>query len=328
MNRRGELLRLLADGSEHSGEGLAATLGVTRAAVWKQLQAFSDWGLDVEAAPRRGYRLARPLDLLDAGAIRKALPGLAADRLRELEVQDALDSTNDRLLAVEDLPTGRFDACLAEFQQSGRGRRGRHWTSPYASGLCLSMNWAFAETPPQLGALSLAAGAALLRALAALGVDGLQLKWPNDLLHAGRKLGGILIELRAEAGGPAYVVIGVGLNVALPAASLAGLAREGTEATDLAGLLGKPPSRNQLAAQLLGQLALMLDEYGRSGLRPWLAEWREADALAGRKVTVLLGEQRVDGEALGIDDDGAFLLGQAGQRRRFVSGEVSVRPSG
>ncbi len=325
LSRRRELLALLADGREHSGEELATRLAVTRAAVWKQLRQLQDWGLEVVARPRRGYRLAQPLELLDPAAVRAALPGLAAERLRELVVEDELDSTNDRLLAVADLPAGRFDACLAEFQRAGRGRRGRHWVAPYGCGLCLSLNWSWSDAPAGLGALSLAAGVAVLRTLAAAGLRDAALKWPNDLLHQDRKLGGILIEMQTEAAGAAYAVIGVGLNVALPATALAALRVEGVAATDLASTLGKAPPRSALAGALIGQLALALEEFGARGLAPFAAEWQRADALAGRPVRVSLDGEPVDGVARGIDEDGALLVETPAGRRRFVSGEVSVR---
>ena len=211
MSRRGELLRLLADGETHSGEELAAALSVSRAAVWKRLQQLGDWGIALEARAGSGYRLASALDLLDATEVRASLPQAATERLRNLEVHEELESTSDRLLEVDDLPPERFDACLAEFQSAGRGRRGRRWIAPFASGLCLSVNWSYRDAPATLGALSLAAGVAVLRALRRLGFAELSLKWPNDIVHRNGKLGGILIDLRGEAAGPAYFVVGVGL---------------------------------------------------------------------------------------------------------------------
>lgn len=328
MNRRLELLRRLADGREHSGEALAAALEVSRAAVWKQVRRLDEWGLEVEAVPGRGYRLTRALSLLDRDVLRDALPETAAARLRELTVVDELESTNDALLAVHDLPPGRFDACLAEYQSRGRGRRGRDWIAPFGSGLCLSVNWSFAEVPPRVSALSLAIGVAITRALAACGVNGAQLKWPNDVLHGGRKLGGILLELRAEAAGPAYVVIGVGLNVSLPPAAYATIGQGGLEPVGLDQLgLANLPDRTQLAAALVGQLVLALEDFGQHGFAPFAGAWRAADALAAQPVRVLHGEESIDGIARGIDDDGAFVLEVAGRRQRFVSGEVSVRPA-
>ncbi len=326
MGGRLELLRMLADGSLHSGEDLAAALAVSRAAVWKRLQQLEEWGIACEALPGRGYRLESPIDLLDAAAIRVALPADAAGRLRNLEVHESLASTSDRLLAVDDLPPGRFDACLAEFQSAGRGRRGRHWIAPFASGLCLSLNWNYRDAPATLGALSLAAGVAALRALRRLGVHGLSLKWPNDIVKDDRKLGGILIDLRSEAAGPAYVVVGIGVNVHLPASTRSRLAAEGVDALDLAAL-GARPSRNALAAALIAELSAALAEFGVRGMAAFSDEWRESDALAGRAVAVLLGGQTQQGRACGVDGDGALLLEIDGVPRRFVSGEVSVRPA-
>lgn len=324
--RRADVLRLLADGAVHSGESLAAALGVSRAAVWKQVQQLDGWGLEVEAVPGRGYRLTRPLDLLDERALRSALPEAATARLRTLTVADEIDSTNEVLLAAPALPAGRMDACLAEFQTRGRGRRGRSWLAPFASGLCLSLSWTFRETPPQLSALSLAVGVGVLRALRALGVSGVGLKWPNDLLHALRKLGGILIELRAEAAGPAFVVIGLGLNVALPDAARAQVAASGLAVASLDDFCVAVPSRSRLAAAVIGELERVLTEFEVRGFAPFADEWRTADALASRPAFVMQGETRVDGLARGIDEDGALLLEVAGSNRRFVSGEVSLRP--
>jgi BirA family biotin operon repressor/biotin-[acetyl-CoA-carboxylase] ligase len=325
MTRRGELLRLLADGGLHSGEELAAQLAVSRAAVWKQLQQLDEWGVGLDAQPGQGYRLAAPLDLLDADAIRGALPQWSAGRLRHLEVHEELDSTSDRLLAVHDLPPGRFDACLAEFQRAGRGRRGRRWLAPFASGLCLSVNWSFRDAPAALGALSLASGVAALRALRRLGCQGLALKWPNDIVCGAKKLGGILIDLRGEAAGPAYVVVGVGINVRLPPAIKEALAGEGLAATDLAEI-GPVPGRSFAVSALINELALALEEFGARGMSAFADEWHGADALANRAVRVLQGEQTLEGLARGVDADGALLLDAGDGRRRILSGEVSVRP--
>ena len=325
MTRRGELLRLLADGSLHSGEELAASLAISRAAVWKRLQQLGEWGVGLDALAGQGYRLSAPLDLLDAGAIHAALPQWSAGRLRRLEVHEELDSTSDRLLAVKDLPAGRFDACVAEFQRAGRGRRGRRWLAPFASGLCLSVNWTFRDAPAALGALSLAAGVAVMRALHRLGFHGLALKWPNDIVHGGRKLGGILIDLRGEAAGPAYVVVGVGINLRLPAAVKEALAAEGLEASDLAEI-GSLPGRSLAVSALINELALALEEFGARGMSAFADEWRGADALVNRPVRVLQGERTLEGLARGVDADGALLLDAGDGRQRILSGEVSVRP--
>jgi len=325
MSRRGELLRLLADGERHSGEELAAALSISRAAVWKRLRQLGDWGIALEARPGSGYRLPAPLDLLDAARIRDSLPLASAERLRKLEVHEELESTSDRLLAADVPPPGRFDACLAEFQTAGRGRRGRRWVAPFASGLCLSVNWSYRDAPATLGALSLAAGVAVLRALRRLGFADLSLKWPNDVVHRDGKLGGILIDLRGEAAGPAYFVVGVGINVQLPQTTRDALRAEGVNAVDLASL-GALPGRNQVASALISELALALIEFGARGMTAFAEEWQDADALAGHPVCVIQGDQSLEGLACGVDTDGALLVDVDGARRRVLSGEVSVRP--
>lgn len=325
MSGRVELLRLLADGALHSGEELAAALSVSRAAVWKRLQQLEEWGIALEARAGSGYRLESPIDLLDADEIRDRLPADVAASLRGLEVHESLDSTSDRLLAARGLPPGKFDACLAEFQNAGRGRRGRRWVAPFASGLCLSMSWSYRDAPATLGALSLAAGVATLRALKRLDVAGLSLKWPNDVMQGDAKLGGILIDLRGEAAGPATVVVGIGINVRLPRAARAALAAEGVEVADLASI-GVAPARSTLAAILISELHQALVEFGARGMAAFAEEWEAADALAGRAVRVLHGGQQLEGLARGVDADGALLLESGGARRRIVSGEVSVRP--
>lgn len=325
MTRRGELLRLLADGGLHSGEDLAERLAISRAAVWKQLRLLEDWGIDLQATPGRGYRLGEPLDLLDAAAIRNALPQWSAGRLRNLELHEELASTSDRLLAVTDLPAGRFDACLAEYQNAGRGRRGRRWLAPFASGLCLSVNWNFRDAPAAPGALSLAIGVATLRALRRQNIHGLALKWPNDIVHGRRKLGGILIDMRGEAAGPAYVVVGCGINVRLPQGLRAKLQAEGIEAAGLAELIDLPPGRNALAASIVNEIALALEEFGLRGLPAFMDEWQDADDLIDQPVSVQQGSGTIEGLARGIDADGALLVDVGGDRRRILSGEVSVR---
>lgn len=331
--RRSELVRRLADGEFHSGKALAAALGVTRAAISKQARALRAWGLAVDSVPRRGHRLVQPLELYDADAIRAALSPDTRARLRRLAVHDEVDSTNARLLEVADLPAGRFDACLAEFQSAGRGRRGRRWIAPYGGALCLSYGWLFREPPRTLAALPLAAGVATRRALAACGIAGVALKWPNDLVRDDRKLGGILCELRAEAGGPAYVVIGIGLNVRLPAAAAATIAAAGrtpsgaSEALPSASLADGAcvPSRNRLAAALIDALTAVAVEFGSRGFAPFRAEWANADALAGRTVRVLGADGERVGVARGIADDGTLLVELDGRVEAVASGDVSLR---
>jgi len=329
--RRGASLRqrlvgLLADGEFHSGSRLAASLRVSRTAVWKALHGMSALGLELHSVPKRGYRLPQPIETLMRSRLQKNLSSVASERLRHLEIFDEIESTNSHLFAKTDLPVGRADACIAEYQSAGRGRRGRGWTAPYGSGLCLSLSWQFPETPRQIGALSLAAGVGVLRVLRQERLGEIGLKWPNDIVFGGRKLGGILIELRAETAGPAYVVLGLGLNFRLSAQARRAIQASGVAPVDLGEIrAAAAPGRNALAAAIVSQWLAVLSEFQQQGFRPFMSEWREADALAGQAVRVIAGEQSRDGIARGIDEDGALLLETPAGLVRLVSGEVSVR---
>jgi BirA family biotin operon repressor/biotin-[acetyl-CoA-carboxylase] ligase len=293
------------------------------------LHAVGKFGLELHKIPNRGYRLAQPIDLLSKEAILRRIPAPTRRKLRTLEVLLQTDSTNARLLALSDLPAGKADVCIAEHQTAGRGRRGRVWLAPFGGGICLSLNWLFPEPPRQLSALSLAVGVALLRALESRGAENVQLKWPNDVLAEGRKLGGILCELRAEAAGPAYVAIGVGLNACLTDATRREIAASGVEAADLNDVLdAKKVARNAIAAAIIAALIAALEEFQQTGLQTFVNEWRHADALHGAAVRVVVGEDVHRGLARGIDVDGALMLETPAGLLRFISGEVSVRPDG
>jgi BirA family transcriptional regulator, biotin operon repressor / biotin---[acetyl-CoA-carboxylase] ligase len=322
------LLHALADGRTHSGEELAREFGVTRAAIWKQVAKLADLGLGVEAAPGAGYRLAHGLDLLDAEALRAALEPAVAERLAKLEVFTELDSTNRRLLAAPP-PVGSLDVCIAEYQNAGRGRRGRRWQAPLGSGIALSVGWQFAGVPAELSALTLAVGVAVRRVLDRVAGITIALKWPNDLVFDERKLGGILLEIQAEAHGGAHVVVGVGLNVALPAALLPSLCDWPRGAVDLTTALGRaPPPRAVLAAALVNEIAALLADFPAQGFAAYRTEWRSADFLRGRAVRLDEATGRLFGIALGIDADGALLVETDGGKRRVVAGDVSVRSVG
>src|SRR5256885_7131829 len=223
----------LCDGRFHSGEQLARSLGVSRSAIWKATGSLRELGATLHAVRNRGYRVPGASEPLDAARIRERLAQDVRHHVRSLETTWSTASTNSVLLARPNPPSALSEVFLAEYQTAGRGRRGRAWQASPGGAICLSLSWTFREVPRDLGALSLVIGVCALRALRELGVVGAGLKWPNDLLLGERKLGGVLIELRAESAGPACVVIGIGLNVALGAALLQRISESGMVATDL-----------------------------------------------------------------------------------------------
>ena len=245
--------------------------------------------------------------------------------MSSVEAVWSIASTNTALLARPNPADGLSEVLLAEVQTAGRGRRGRTWLAPPGGAICLSLSWTFREVPEDLSALGLVIGVCAVRALRELGVENVALKWPNDLLIEGKKLAGVLIDLRAEAQGPACVVIGIGMNVALGAAVLEQIAQAGTAATDLESAGLTEVSRNAIAAALVGACVAGLVEFARAGLKSFLAEWRAADALRGRSVSVTAGEGVARGLARGIDLHGALMVETREGVRRFVSGDVSVR---
>ena len=328
MNFNPALLQALAPGHPVSGETLGRELGVSRAAVWKAVRRLVALGVPVEARRGRGYCLPAPLELLDPAAIRAALQPAVCDQFGLLEVVAEVDSTNARVLAGT-LPLGTLAACLAEYQSAGRGRRGRRWLAPPASGICLSVGGRMAAAPADFAALPAAVGVACATALEALGVADVRLKWPNDLLLGDAKLGGVLIELRGEAQGPATLAVGLGLNLRLGAAARAEiLAAGGLAPADLTAV-APGLARNRIAAALVEALATCIVR-GPAGLsNAVLADWATRDAMHGRRVCVSAGSTRRLGIARGIDRSGALLLETAdGSRQRITAGEVTLRAAG
>lgn len=309
----------LASGEWQSGEQLALAAGLTRAGLAKRIAHLREWGLNVESKFGQGYRLSQPLERLDLERLRATVP----HDLR-LDVIALLDSTNRELMDAD--PAQDPQALLAEYQSAGRGRRGREWRSPFGANLYLSIAWTYPLWPPQLPALSLAVGVVCARALHAAGVDGLRLKWPNDLWVQERKLGGILIEQRGESTGQCRVVVGVGINVAMQKAQAADIDQPWITVDEALALAGHAPaSRNLLASELLHGLHECLARYTVKGFEPYREEWLALDAMRGREVQVP-GDNQLRGMARGIDQHGAFVIETRQGPRAVYAGDVSLRP--
>ena len=328
-HRRERLLALLADGKFHSGEALAKRLRVSRSAVWKLINALRELGVGIEAVARQGYNLPHAVELYQAEQIKAKLPAEIGAALERLEVLLTVDSTNRLLAASTPPPAGQAAVCVAEIQQAGRGRRGRTWLAPFGSGICLSLAWSFEDLPPSISAVGLAVGVAVVRVLRNAGAADVGLKWPNDLFYRGRKLGGILIELRGESSGPAQVVIGIGLNLRMPIDTRMTLAeKHAVLVADLHEILrDRTPGRNELVAALIAELFVTLREFASQGFKAFHAAWSDFDVLFGTPIKVMTAEHTVQGFARGVDVEGALLLETNGQVQRYISGEVSVKPS-
>lgn len=322
MQQRHRLLALLADGRFHSGEELGPRLGIGRSGVWKLVRSLEDSGLDIFAVRGKGYRLSEPLDLLNREQILAAVDAPARRLIGALEVLPEIDSTNRYLVdrCGGDLAEGH--CCFAEYQSAGKGRRGRAWVSPPAANIYLSIYRSFDSTPALMQGLSLAVGVAVVRALTSLGVVGLTLKWPNDVMWEGRKLGGILLEMSGESAGPWRVITGLGLNVNMPAPTASSIDQPWT---DLRVAAGRHLGRNRIAGRVLQYMVTGLDVFAREGFVPFRREWEGFDSARGRPVAVTAFEGVTRGLAQGVDETGALLVLVDGELRRFLSGDVSLR---
>ena len=318
------LIQALADGRFHSGEVLARDLGISRAAVWKHLQRLrKTLDVDVQAVSGRGYRVARPLELLAEPEILAALSGGVREQIPALVLHHQIDSTNSWLLEQADREVPCGTVCLAEQQTAGRGRRGRSWISPFGRNIYLSILWQYALAPVQLSGLSLAAGLAVVRALEQLGIRGMGLKWPNDVIADGRKLAGLLLEVMGEADGPSRVVVGVGVNVRMSEQQGADIDQPWIDLASMPGAEGC--SRNRLAALLIENLVVVLTAFETQGLAPLLDEWHSYDLLRGKRVILTGGGRSIEGIHRGVDEQGALRLAQGENLRVYHAGEISLR---
>lgn len=316
------LLAALSSDHAVSGAELARQLKVTRAAVWKQIEHLRDLGAPIEGAAGSGYRLAWPLELLDADRIRGELDGAARKRLHALAVHWQIDSTNTELQRRAAQAAG-IEVCLAETQTAGRGRRGRAWQSPLGGNLYFSLLRRFDSGMAALSGLSLVVGIAVIDALADCGVAEIGLKWPNDVLAQGRKLAGILVELGGEFLGPCHAVVGVGINLRLPAQARARIEQP---AIDVASLReGSLPSRNRLAARLIARLVDALDRFEAHGFAAFAPAYARSDLLRERAVRVLAAGASRDGIAAGVDERGALIVRHGKITTHYDSAEISVR---
>jgi BirA family biotin operon repressor/biotin-[acetyl-CoA-carboxylase] ligase len=315
------LLRRLADGEFHSGQVLAQQFGVTRATVNNALQDVDCFGLTLYSVRGRGYRLARPLQWLDADLIMSEL-GPAREDLR-IEVLDHADSSNAVLMQRAAQGAASGSVLAVEWQNAGRGRLGKAWHSGLGDTLTFSLLWRFESGLAALSGLSLAVGIALMRALDELGVPDAGLKWPNDVLMGNGKLAGILLEAQGDMLGPSAVVIGIGLNLSVPEALRE---RIDQPVSDLAALDMPMPERNHVLAVLLKHLASILGEFAVRGFATMRGEWESRHDFQQRPVRLLLPDgAQVTGMVLGVTDDGALRLATTQGVQIFNAGEVSLR---
>ena len=306
---------ILADGEFHSGEQLGDICGMSRAAINQHINTLKSWGLDIYTVTGKGYCLSAPLQLLDAEVIRQNVTGSG-----EVNVIPVIDSTNQFLM---DRMTSLYpgDTCIAEYQQSGRGRRGRQWFSPFGANLYMSMYWRLEQGPAAAMGLSLVVGIVMAEALQSLGAKDVRVKWPNDLYLNDKKLAGILVELSGKTGDVAHIVIGAGINLMMHQVDDTVVGQQWISLQEA----GIDIDRNALTSELINTLRSALQLFEAEGLTPFVSRWANLDNFIHRPVKLIIGEQEVHGIARGIDSRGGLLLEQDGQIKPWVGGEISLR---
>ncbi|OOC13524.1 biotin--[acetyl-CoA-carboxylase] synthetase [Dickeya dadantii] len=309
-----KLISILSDGEFYSGEYLGELMGMSRAAINKHIQTIREWGLDVFTVTGKGYALSAPIQLLDADKIRSHIQS------GNIAVLPVIGSTNQYLLdRLDSVSSG--DACIAEYQNAGRGRRGRTWFSPFGSNLYLSLYWRLEQGPAAAVGVSLVIGIVMAEVLHHLGADGVRVKWPNDLYLNDKKLAGILVELNGRTGDAAHLVIGAGINLRMNSSG-SDVINQGWINLQEAGI---DIDRNMLAVKLITELRTALVIYEQQGLAPFISRWNDLDNFYNRAVKLIVGNREITGIDKGIDSQGALLLEQDGEIQSYIGGEISLR---
>jgi BirA family biotin operon repressor/biotin-[acetyl-CoA-carboxylase] ligase len=314
---------------------LTRDLSLDESAVNAGFERLREAGVAIVNSDGAGFALANSVQLLDRAEILAAMPSGSRAQVESISLTFETSSTQADALAAP-TPQRGCAVFLAERQTAGQGRRGRAWASPLAANLYMSVSRRFAGGLAALSGLSLVVGVAIAESLNAQlawahgeagdnsNASRIGVKWPNDLLADGKKLGGILVQSRGDAVAGAQAVIGMGINVRMPESHAAQIDQAWC---DLSGLGGGMLSRNALVAALLDAMLPALEQFDHGGLSPFLPRWRQLDALAGKPVRILDGSAVHEGVSLGITESGALRVRQGEHERSFHSGDASLRPA-
>ena len=315
------VLAFLAEAADEfvSGEAISDKLGLTRAAVWKHVEALRGQGYRIDAVPARGYRLTGVPDRLTPLELRPLLN--THDVGRVVHSYEEIESTNDRARELADEGALAGEVVIAEAQTAGRGRRGRAWASPPRKNLYFSVVLRPDLPPSRAPELTLVASIALCDALRQAGVEA-GIKWPNDLLVSGRKIAGILTELAADPDRVEWVVLGVGVNVNARREDFPPEVRD--EATSVLLERGQAAPRALFAAACFTALEGWLDRHAEEGFAPIREAWRARAVTLGREVVVRVEGRELSGTAEDVDETGALLVRTAAGVERILSGDLTL----
>lgn len=314
-----KLICLLNDSRWHADSNISQQLGISRNAVGKLISQLKKKALAIESTTGKGYRLSQPLVLLNETAITKHIKPATYQAKTNIIIADCVNSTNDALKNLNTDTGGKIPVYLAEQQTAGKGRRQRQWYSPFGTNIYFSCLWQFSKDISKLAGLSLAVSIAIVRTLKACGFnDDFMIKWPNDIMWQNKKLAGNLIETVAESHGMVQVIIGVGINVNMPATAAQYIDQPWTT---LNHIMTKYHDRNIITGTLISHLIPVLAAFSKSGLKPFQDEWQCIDHLAGKHIRLSNGKHHTTGLALGITEQGCLQV-------QHPNGEISVYSSG
>ncbi|MDB6017409.1 MAG: Bifunctional ligase/repressor BirA [Pedosphaera sp.] len=305
-----------------AGTELSQKLGISRAAIWARIEELRSLGYEIEASPHLGYRLLSVPDVLHADDLLSSL-GNTKVVGRDIQVFEETTSTNDVVekLARDGVKEGAV--VFAESQTKGRGRLGRKWISPARKGLWFSVLLRPPLSPLAVTQLTIAAATALFRAIKSQTGITPEIKWPNDILIRGKKTAGILTELSAEPDKVKHVILGMGVDVNLGAGEFPVELRK--LATSLRIETGQRQNRAELAVKILQELDRDYDRICSGQFEALADEWEEYCSTIGQRVTIRVGERKIQGTAESLDTDGALLLRtQHGHLERIIGGDVTV----
>lgn len=327
------LLDCLADRQLHSGESLGAALGVSRAAVWKQVRLARALGVPLQAIKGEGYRLQPGFELLDASAIQQACQPVTRAHCPDISVLRVTDSTNSEVMRRFQAGGEGGFAVLAEKQTTGRGRRGRAWYSPFGASLYLSIGWVSHEGVAAFEGLSLVAGLKVIKALERFGIRDLMLKWPNDVYWQHRKLAGILVDVQGDPSGTCQLAVGIGINIDLPTDASGSIDQPWTDLRSILSSSGDKEtylSRNRLAAAVIDEMIPVFGELVGGGFSIYRDDWQHYDLCKNQRLCLQHGSIIIEGKGCGINLQGAYgmmLDSSTGESviQYFSGGEITLR---
>lgn len=312
------ICNILNDLNFHDGTSIGAKLNISRTAVWKWVSKLQSYGIEITKVKGKGYLLKEPLILLDS----KKIETLLKSEHFIIDTVESIDSTNNYLNNHNKSAIPHI--CIAEHQTRGRGRFSREWYSPFGKNIYFSMQYSIKQDISQLGGLSLAVGTIVCKAIekACKLPNRLMLKWPNDITYNGKKLAGVLIEVRAEVNGNCSVIIGIGINVNMPITNKVTFNQEWAS---IMQITGSPQDRNNICAILIDKLTLGIEQYLITGFKSYMPEWKKRDSLFGKMIQIQDGNEIFKGIATGVDLQGHLLINlETNIKKAFAAGEATL----